>query len=288
MTTRISRRLIMTILGTIVVLVLAGAQLMVDRSKEDMPMPIQGTASMAISNDDLSTVARTRVFFGHQSVGENILNGVSAVFSAHGITAPPIEQGGATEAGAAGGFISHEFIGENEKPFLKIEDFDHVIRGGMGDKVDVAMMKLCYVDVASSTDVDALFARYRSTMTSLKREYPDVTFVHATVPLTTEQSLMAKLKARLRGSDRFSQAENVARERLNTLIRNEYSDDHLFDLAALESTLPDGQRSSGSHDGQPYFALYSGYSSDLGHLNEIGSEVAASGFLKAIARAAQK
>ncbi len=50
---------------------------------------------------------------------------------------PPIEQGRA-EAGPNGGFIAHQFIGENNKPLLKIEDFDRTMRGGMGRQVDVA------------------------------------------------------------------------------------------------------------------------------------------------------
>jgi len=55
------------------------------------------------------------------------------------------------------------------------------------------------------------------------------------------------------------QADNVARERFNALIRGEYAGHHLFDIAAIESTKPDGTRVSGSYDNQGYFALYDGY-----------------------------
>ena len=61
------------------------------------------------------------------------------------------------------------------------------MRSGLGQHVDVAMMKLCYVDINSGTDVDALFATYRTTMAALQREVPGVTFIHVTVPLTTER-----------------------------------------------------------------------------------------------------
>ena len=98
-----------------------------------------------------------------------------------------------------GGFIGHAFIGENEKPLLKIEDFDAKMRSGIGEQVDVAMMKLCYVDITSDTDVDALFATYRETIAALERDFPKVTFVHVTVPLMTEQGLLSKLKSRLTG-----------------------------------------------------------------------------------------
>ena len=50
-------------------------------------------------------------------------------------------------AGQDGGFVRHAFIGENGKPLLKIQDFDARMRSGIGEQVDVAMMKLCYVDI---------------------------------------------------------------------------------------------------------------------------------------------
>jgi hypothetical protein len=97
---------------------------------------------------------------------------------------------------------------------------------------------------------------------------------------------MTRLKAKLTGNLRYGRDENVRRERLNALIRAEYADDHLFDLAAVESTRPDGTRVSGRHDGSDYFALHDGYASDLGHLNAAGAEVAARAWLTTVVRAA--
>ena len=64
-------------------------------------------------------------------------------------------------------------------------------------------------------------------------------------------------------------ADNVARERLNQLIRQEYGRDHLFDLAARR-VHGAGRHvgPAGTHEGQPYFRLYDGYASDNGHLND--------------------
>ncbi len=80
----------------------------------------------------------------------------------------------------------------------------------------------------------------------------------------------------------------MARERLNALIRHEYAGDHLFDLAAIESTAPDGSRVVGTYQGQRYYRLYDGYASDSGHLNGEGARVAATAWLKAIAQASRK
>ncbi len=236
---------------------------------------------------DLTTVAATRVFFGHQSVGMNILDGVRAVYAAQGVPAPPIRED-AAPAGASGGFIDQVFIGENENPGLKISDFAARLRAGLGQRVDVAMMKFCYVDVTSGTDVNGLFAQYRTTMAALAREFPKVTFVYATVPLTTEPGLLGKAKQLVSGSG-GSAADNAARERLNALIRHEYAaGGHLFDLAAAESTAPDGSRVSGTYQGQRYYALDSGYASDSGHLNATGARAVATAWLQAVARAGRK
>jgi hypothetical protein len=210
------------------------------------------------------------------------------VYAAHGAAAARPVGSDRGAPGPTGGFIAHAFIGENENPLLKIRDFDATVRASMGRRVDVAMMKFCYVDIRVGTDIDALFATYRDTMAALERDFPDVAFVKATVPLTTEPAFLAGLKARLGGGGRFGPAENVARERLNTLIRHEYAGDHLFDLAAIESTAPDGTRVSGRHGGQQYFALHPGYSADLGHLAAAGSRRAATAWLKVVAQASSK
>jgi hypothetical protein len=249
---------------------------------------IGGTGGTQISATDLEQVARTRVFFGHQSVGRNILDAVPAVFSAHGVQAPPIEQR-RTATEASGGYIAEALIGENTKPLQKIQDFDAVMRSRPGLEVDVAVVKLCYIDIVPGTEVDAVFTAYRESMAALERDFPHITFVKATVPLTTRLSTLTKLKQRLRGNDdAYGAAANARRERLNELIRKEYGGDDLFDLAAVESTAPDGSRVSGRHQGQPYFALYDGYASDVGHLNAEGSRRVATAWLAAIARASTK
>jgi hypothetical protein len=212
-------------------------------------MTSQGSVASGITTDDLTKVSRTKVFFGHQSVGMNVLDGVPGVYAAHGMAAPTIEQGG-TWPGTDAGFVGHAFIGENEKPVLKIQDFDAKMRSGIGQQADVALMKLCYIDIMSNTDVNALFATSRDTVAALERDFPKVTFVHVTVPLMTKQGQLSKLKSQLTGSSRYGPAENVTRERLNALIRREYAGGHLFDLAAIESTAPDGSRSIGMYQGQ--------------------------------------
>ena len=263
-------------------LVLAVTVVVADRWSKEKSISIQSNVASAITTANLTAVARTRMFFGYQSVGMNVLDAVPAVYADHGVSAPPIEQGRA-EPGPDGGFIAHQSIDEGviDAGKTALEDFDRTTRGGMGRQVDVALMNFCWGDIWSDTDVDALFARYRDTMDALQRDFPNVTFIHVTDPLTTVSG---------------GEADNVARERLNALIRGEYAGRHLFDLAAIESTKPDGTRVSGRYDDQGYFALYDGYGSNewgtlndgWGTLNAVGAKIAATAFLEAIAQASRK
>lgn len=247
------------------------------------------------SGSDLAKVARTRVFFGHQSVGMNVLSGVRDVFADRGVELPPIVEGGSVPAAGGGsaptvggGFVLHAQIGENGRPLDKIKDFDARLRSGLADRVDVALMKLCFVDVVDGTDVDAVFAAYRDTMTALARDYPKVTFVASTVPLTTEPEGLARVKSVVRGRADAAAADNVARERLNTLIRGHFGAAATFDLAAVESTTPDGMRLTGTHQGVDYEALDGRYASDEGHLNADGARRAAAHWLDIVGRSSSR
>lgn len=269
--------------AALLVIVLIAAVVTYDVWKEKS-MPVKGEVVATVDDGQLAVVDRTRVFFGHQSVGENILGGVEAIYARQGLVAPPIEENGA-RPGPAGGFISHAYIGANEQPRLKIDDFARTLRGGLGDRVDVALMKFCFLDISTRTDVDALFAHYRDTIAALQRDYPAIAFVHVTVPLTTDSGIKNRIKIMFGGSDRYGQGENVARHRYNELLRRHYGEDRVFDLAAIESTTPDGGRQEFRYRDQPYYALHTGYASDLGHLNAEGSEIAARAFLQAVATA---
>lgn len=234
-------------------------------------------ADLPSNEEGLAASARTPVFFGHQSVGSNILGGVPAVYEAAGLDAPEmVESSSAPDADAA---FADAYIGQNGDPVGKFADFAQMLRTGYGDWARVAFMKLCYLDVVQGTDVGEVFAQYKATMSQLEREFPEVDFLHLTVPLTTEPDLKAKLKVAVgRGTDH--RANNALREQYNALIRAEYgATGRMVDVAAMESTRPDGTPVSGEVDGARYYALYDGYSSDPGHLNDAGAQVVAAGLL---------
>jgi lysophospholipase L1-like esterase len=166
---------------------------------------------------------------------------------------------GETTVVPADGALVHALIGENRHPVGKLKNFDATLRGGLAEQVDVAALKFCYIDIRWNSDVEDLFARYQDTLAQLESDYPQVRFVHMTVPLTTgPYGVRDHLKV-LVGRD-----DNAARERYNDLMREAYGEEQLFDLARLEATEPDGSVREQQ--------LFGGYSSDGAHLNAAGSE----------------
>ena len=82
------------------------------------------------------------------------------------------------------------------------------------------------------------------------------------------------------GKPENSYGDNNNRNKLNELIRKEYAGkNHLFDLAALESTFIDGRRAVYQSEGQSFEMLVPKYTDDGGHLNEKGQRIIAEQFL---------
>lgn len=239
-----------------------------------------GVASQA----QLAEVARLRIFFGHQSVGQNIVEAIPSIYAAQDVPGPAIVQSSAPVE-LPGGYLQHAFIGTNGDPLSKISAFDRIMRSGVASRVEVAAMKFCYIDFNEGTDVDQVFTEYQDTIERLSEDYPNVTFMYITVPLTTERSLVTRAKARLGLSDFNPPADNVVRERFNQKVRAEYSGTgRLFDIAAAQSSI-DGSRTLRSYDGAEYYSMETALASDLGHLNQTGATVIGSAFLGAIAQA---
>lgn len=240
----------------------------------------------AASGDQLAQVAGLRIFFAHQSVGQNIIDAVPAIYSSAGVDAPEIIRSEEPQT-VTGGYLQHVNIGTNGDPLGKIAEFDRIIRGGVGDEVDVAALKLCYVDFHSGVEVSAIFDAYRSTLADLERDYPNVTFVYMTAPLTTDRGPLKRVKARLGLDNSLSPEDNVVREEFNTNIRAEYSKaGRLFDIAAVQATASDGTRLLRSYQGANYYAMEDSLSSDPGHLSADGAVVVGGALFETIARVA--
>ncbi len=203
----------------------------------------------------LEALKSKRIMFGHQSVGANMVSGISNLYNSYGVT-PPTQMDAGLINSTSGGFFADFYVGVNEDPLSKITDFNSMVHT-YHNKLDIAFMKFCYIDIVAGTDILQVFTAYKAMMDGLVAEFPDITFIYVTGAL-----------------DGYSVAAAVVREQLNNMIRNEYaSTGRLFDLAEVESTAPNGTRSGGISDGNQYYQSYDDYTSDGAHLNSTGIQV---------------
>ncbi len=220
---------------------------------------------------DLEVVAKRRIFFGHQSVGANVLDGLRRVAAKEGVPLQIVEVDDASKLPAA--TLGHAYVAHNTRPDLKLENFAKALGPGGPSDPDVALVKLCYVDIGPDTDAAALFARYRGALAVLREEHPRTTFVHVTVPLAAVQRGPKAWLKQLLGRPVYGTADNARREEYNALLRTAYRGrEPVFDLAALESTRPDGSRETFEHEGRRVPALVPAYTDDGGHLNGPAAE----------------
>jgi hypothetical protein len=245
-------------------------------SKEDASM-----ASSIATADHLRALSTKRIFFGHQSVGGNVMEGVQDLVQAHAGTGLRVIESLAAATYAAPVF-GHAHIGINEQPLTKIEGFADVVGKQLQGAVDIAFFKFCYIDFKPDTDVSALFVNYEVALARLHQRFPKTVFAHVTVPITTAPSaLKRKVKGWLGREDTRLQA-NIQRERFNDLLRKGVQGQPLFDLAQWESTSEAGERHLIESQG-PHAALIDGYSDDGNHLNPRGRRWVASKLLAFLA-----
>jgi hypothetical protein len=232
---------------------------------------------------ELTLVSGHSLFFGHQSVGANILDGLRDLAAQEGVAVQigQVESG----AGVKPGTWTHAYVGENTRPDLKIGDFERMLAGDA--RPEVAFLKLCYADVREDTDVRALLGQYQAALARLAAEHPETTFVHVTVPLTVVQRGPKAFVKRILGRAPGAFMENVRREEFNELLRGLAAsrNEPLFDLARVESTTPQGVRQSHTWRSLTTPELVPAYASDGAHLNETGRRRAARELVRVLAAA---
>jgi hypothetical protein len=238
--------------------------------------------SPALTDQQIASLKSKKIFFGHKSVGNNILGGVRELAASDPRLKLNIVKSLDPQSIAGPALVEHE-IGQNGDPQSKMDAFAAVLGKGFGSQGGVALFKFCYVDIGASTDVPRMFASYRDSMAALKAKYPSWKTVHITVPLTAaEPAAKAWLKGLLGRTT--TQDINLKRNQFNTLVRQTYGGiDPIFDLAEVESTHRDGSRSYFKRGDQKIYTLAPEFTDDGGHLNREGSRLAAERFLTVLA-----
>ena len=225
-------------------------------------------------------LSKKKIYFGHQSVGFNIIAGIEDLMKEYPkIKLNIVETSDPKDFGS--GVFAHSRVGKNTEPTSKTAEFYSFLEQGIAKQADAAALKFCYVDVNSKSDVQKVFDDYVKTIDSLKTKFPDLKLIHFTVPLTTIQtSWKTWIKKIMRKKDIWEYTENVKKNHYNDLLIAKYKGkEPVFDIAMVESTKPDGSRNTYEYNGKTYYSMMPAYTDDGGHLNEIGRKKVAAEFL---------
>ncbi|MCK6547004.1 hypothetical protein L6R52_14235 [Myxococcota bacterium] len=217
--------------------------------------------------EDLTTLGSAKIFFGHHSVGDDLLAGIKALSSAANI---PVT-------------IQEVRPGKNGDPKAKVEDWLKQAQA-LPEGSEVAMMKFCYADFMPNTDVDAVFKAYTEAVDTLKKARPDLSLLHITTPLTVNHvDFMTKVK-RMLGREIWEDAAGLKRQQYNDLLRDRFAGkEPFFDLAAWESK-GSGAPSTIEIGGKKVEILPALYARDKGgHLNEHGQQAGGKELARALA-----
>jgi lysophospholipase L1-like esterase len=230
-----------------------------------------------------SRLADARIYFGHQSVGTNIIEGLRDLSAAHSDS--PLRIVRSREHSSGSPALIEFTIGENGRPESKMKDFAATLEQIEDSAPAIAIFKYCYLDITPETDVKRLFTTHRQALDEMRARHPNLTFVHVTSPLTRLESGSRVLAKRLLGKPTTRDA-NAKRNRFNAMLREQYAGEPIFDLAKVESTRPDGSRSFFNNGAEVVYTLAPELTDDGGHLNTTGRRAAAREFAAVIGRIA--
>ena len=236
----------------------------------------------SIKTECIKTINSHRILFAHMSVGDNILSGLALENSKlkEQITIHNINTISKIDTQKLG--INHLEIGANTQPLQKLSNFrQFLFSNNNGLSFDLVGIKFCYVDITSTTDIHAVLNEYTELVKDVKKRYPHIKFVHFTVPLTTHyRNLKSRIKHMILGDQ-----DNIARNTYNELLCKAYKSDEIIDIAGIESTYSDGNRMIHSHFQTSHYSLIPAYTTDGGHLNDLGKRIVVLPFVEGLCKA---
>ncbi len=231
--------------------------------------------------DRWSAIARRTVYFGHQSVGSSVCAGVEELTRDYALPLRLV-QTREPEIVTGPAFV-HFLAGQHRDYASKNAAVLRLLESESRARNPVVLLKYCYGDITYPGEYNLLFDAYRDTVEAIQFEHPDVTLVHATIPLTiVENGFKARTKVYLGRTSRRDAA--IARHRYNELVRAEFGvAEPLFDVAKIQATQPDGTVAGFTVAGSMIQTLASGNTADGTGLNAQCSRVAAETLLDVVA-----
>ena len=238
--------------------------------------------------EDLVALSNARIFFGHQSVGRNLLQGLSDLSeqAAVPLRVVKIENDGTGDQPG----LFHTDIGKNRDPLGKLSEFSRLVSIPGQKPYDVALLKFCYEDIRADAKLVPLelVDEYAKQVTAIRVAQPGLRIIHVTSPLRADPLEWKTAIKRMIGRSTYEDADNQLRNAFNVELRKRFAGDMIFDIAEIESTLPQGQRSAFTVGAETVYTLAAAYTSDGGHLSAVGRQHVAAGFARTIAGALRR
>lgn len=274
------KRVVLTLVALAVVGAAAGGVVLISPEAGSAPRvevsEVDLSALKAVKPEQWAALRTKRIFFGHQSVGENVIAGLAEIQKRMPEIGLRVVESSDPSAFDEPGFV-HAKVGANRDPESKMRCFSNVVKGPAGERIDLALLKLCYVDVEGDNNYETVLDEYKTMAAELHAARPNVRLLHATIPLTiVELGPKSKVK-RLIGRNVRGYAENVIRNKYNEQLKAEFGKDGagVFDVARSEAVLPNGHVSTFRWEGAEWECMSTGYARDRGHPNEAGEVAAA-------------
>jgi hypothetical protein len=224
----------------------------------------------------IEILSSRKILFGHASVGNDIIAGMEELSLGEPILKIITTR---SESDFTLNGLYHFIVGKNTFPKSKCDAFrEFLLQSERGTTFNIAFFKFCFVDFDEHSDVQAIFTYYTETISAVQARFPELVILHVTTPLTTHSwGIRSRIRNLVKGDP-----ANEKRNKFNDLLLDRYKS-QVFNLAGVESTRPDGERVTFSHNGMLYYSLYNPYASDSGHLNKLGRRTVAAAMLHFLA-----
>lgn len=224
-------------------------------------------------------LADSKIYFGHQSVGDNMIDGIQMYLQSQQAVTLNINNVSGSHAVTDVGFY-HAKIGVNGDPLSKILAFKDAMLNGLGAQLDTAGMKLCFWDIRHDTDIDSVLDAYFQTIEDIKRHCPKLSIYHFTVPLMRcSGGIKQKLK-KIMGRPIIPELDNIMRNVYNERLAEKIPDKaFVFDIAWQESVKADGSQALFRNGKNTYRCLAAEHTDDGGHLNDRARLLIAKNFI---------
>ena len=119
-----------------------------------------------VPNSAWEKLSQKKTYFGHQSVGFNIMDGVLDLMKEYPTIKLNIVETHDIDDFKSG-ILAHSRVGANQDPQSKIDEFSKFIEQGIGSKANAAALKFCYGDINGETDVTQVFNDYNNEVEKL-------------------------------------------------------------------------------------------------------------------------